>query len=112
MKALVTGATGFIGRRLVEKLQRDGVEVIALVRNAPRGLPDGVRVARGDILDPDSLGDAGAECDRLYHLAALITFDARRRAELARVNGQGTANVLSAARRWNVARTVVVSSAC
>lgn len=112
MKAFVTGATGFIGRRLVEKLQRDGVEVVALVRNAQHSLPDGVRVARGDILAPDSLGDAGAGCERLYHLAALITFDARRRAELVRVNGQGTANVLAAARRWNIARSVVVSSAC
>ncbi|MEW5719974.1 MAG: NAD-dependent epimerase/dehydratase family protein [Chloroflexota bacterium] len=112
MKAFVTGATGFIGRRLVEKLQRDGVEVIALVRSAARDLPEGVRVARGDILKLESLGDAGAGCERLYHLAALITFDPRRRVDLARVNGTGTANVIAAAQRWNVARTVVVSSAC
>ncbi|MBI4790100.1 MAG: NAD-dependent epimerase/dehydratase family protein [Chloroflexi bacterium] len=112
MKAFVTGATGFIGRRLVDKLQREGVEVIALARDARARLPDGVRIACGDILQPESLGAAGAGCDRLYHLAALITFDPRRRAELLRVNGAGTANVLAAAQRWNVARTIVVSSAC
>jgi dihydroflavonol-4-reductase len=45
-------------------------------------------------------------------LAALITFSPRRREELLRVNGQGTANVLAAARRWDLERCVVVSSAC
>lgn len=66
---------------------------------------------RGDILEPESLGDAGRGCQRLYHLAALVTFDPRRREELLRVNGQGTANVLAAARRWGIERCVVVSSA-
>ncbi|MBI4025878.1 MAG: NAD-dependent epimerase/dehydratase family protein [Verrucomicrobia bacterium] len=112
MKAYVTGATGFIGRRLVEKLRKDGATVIALVRNNRHGLPDGVQTVLGDILEPDSLRESGLGCDRLYHLAALITFDPRRREELLRVNRDGTVNMLSAARRWNVARTVVVSSAC
>jgi dihydroflavonol-4-reductase len=47
----------------------------------------------------------------VYHLAAAISFDPRRRAELVAVNAQGTAHVLAAARTWG-ARTVVVSSAC
>jgi len=112
VRAFVTGATGFIGRRLVERLCRDGAEVIALVRSERHGLTEGLRTVRGDILSPESLQEAGTGCDRLYHLAALITFDPRRREELLRVNGEGTANVLAAARRWKVARTVVVSSAC
>lgn len=112
MRAFVTGATGFIGRRLVARLHGEGVEVIALVRNERHGLPQEVRIVRGDILSPDSFGEWGAGCDRLYHLAALITFDPRQREELLRVNGQGTSNVLTVARRWNVERSVVVSSAC
>ncbi|HUT35920.1 MAG TPA: NAD-dependent epimerase/dehydratase family protein [Planctomycetota bacterium] len=111
MKALVTGATGFIGSRLVERLCARGDEVVALARRDAPWLPKGVRGVQGDILAPESLGDAGRGCQRLYHLAALVTFDPRRREELLRVNGQGTANVLAAARRWGVERCVVVSSA-
>ena len=112
MRALVTGATGFIGSRLVARLHGEGSEVVALARREGRGLPEGVRFVRGDILAPESLGEAGRGCQRLYHLAARITFDPRRREELLRVNGQGTANVLAAARRWGAERCVVVSSAC
>lgn len=112
MKAFVTGATGFIGRRFIEKLRKEGFEVIALVRNEKHGLPKGIHVVYGDILEPESLGDSGLGCDRLYHLAGMITFDPRLRNELLRVNGQGTANILSASHRWKVKRTVIVSSAC
>lgn len=111
MKALVTGATGFIGSRLVERLCAQGVEVVALVRREAPWLPKGVQAVAGDVLQPESLRDAGHGCQRLYHLAALVTFDPRRRDELLRVNGQGTANVLAAARGWGVERSVVVSSA-
>lgn len=112
MRAFVTGATGFIGRRLVDRLHREGVKVIALVRSTTHNLPEGVQTLYGDILFPDSLGEAGFGCDRCYHLAAMITFNPRQKDELLRVNGQGTANILTAARRWNIERTVVVSSAC
>lgn len=111
MRALVTGATGFIGGRLVARLCAQGVEVVALARRRQPWLPEGVRLVEADILQPASLGDAGRSCDRLYHLAALVTFDPRRREELMLVNGQGTANVLAAAQRWGVERSVVVSSA-
>lgn len=112
MKVLVTGATGFIGRRLVDRLQKDGVEVLSLVRDSRHGLPEGVRPVYGDILSPESLADHGQGCDRLFHLAALITFDPRKKGEMIKVNAQGTAIVLEAARRWKVKRSVVVSSGC
>lgn len=112
MKVLVTGATGFIGRRLVERLQKDGVDVIALVRDPNHGLPEGVRPVYGDILSPESFGDHGQGCDRLFHLAALITFDPSKRGDLIKVNAEGTAAILKAARRWEVKRSVVLSSAC
>jgi dihydroflavonol-4-reductase len=116
MRALVTGATGFIGRRLVDRLLAGGNEVVALVRDrgpgGRGGLPPGVRVHPGDLTRPETLGDAGRGCARLYHLAGLVTFDPRAHERLHRVNGRGTADLLSAAAGWGVARTVVVSSAC
>ncbi len=112
MKAFVTGATGFVGRRLVTRLHDEGMEVVALVRTEQHGFPEGVRTVYGDVLRPASLKDIGMGCDRLYHLAAMITFDARKRRELIRINGQGTSNVVEAARHWQVERSVVVSSAC
>lgn len=108
----MTGATGFIGTRLVARLLADGHRVVALARRPSPHLPPGARFQAGDLLQPDPWRDAGAGCDRLYHLAALITFDPRRRAELMRQNGDGTRLALDAARRWNVAAAVVVSSAC
>ncbi|UCG12905.1 MAG: NAD-dependent epimerase/dehydratase family protein, partial [Deltaproteobacteria bacterium] len=44
--------------------------------------------------------------------AGMVTFDPRKRGELIRTNGQGTSNVLEAARHWKVNRSVIVSSAC
>ncbi len=111
MKVFVTGATGFIGRRLVDRLLADGREVAALVRGDDHGLPGAVAAVRGDLLAPESFADAGAGCARAFHLAALVSFDPRRRDELLRVNAAGTAGVLEAARRWGVERTVVASSA-
>jgi dihydroflavonol-4-reductase len=112
MRALVTGGTGFIGARLVARLLESNHEVVVLARNESEQLPDGARLFRGDVTDPDTLGDAGVGCNRLYHLAAFITFDPREKGKLSRVNGEGTANVLAAAKRWGVERCVVASSAC
>ena len=113
MRVLVTGATGFLGSRLLAKLQeRDGIEITALCRSDAKNLPDTVRVVTGDILDHDSLEGAASPYDIIFHLAALITFDPARKEELFRVNAGGTANILDAARRWQVGRTVVASSAC
>lgn len=112
MKVFVTGATGFIGRALIKRLIAEGNEVIALVRKRDHNLPKDVHVIYGDILYPDSFSNAGFGCHRLYHLAAMISFDQRKRKELLLVNGIGNSNILSASLRWNIESTVVVSSAC
>jgi len=112
MRALVTGATGFIGGRLVDRLLKDGHDVIALVRAREDSLPDKVKIVKGDITDSSTFQSSIMACDRLYHLAAKITFDTRRLDELLRVNGAGTREVLKAASRAHIRRSVVVSSAC
>ena len=71
MRALVAGATGFIGAALCERLLRDGVEVRALVRDVTRtrGLPvDELELHHGDVLDGPTLTGAGAGIDVAYYL--------------------------------------------
>lgn len=94
MKALVTGATGFIGSHLVERLLYRGDEVSCLTRNPShlRWLNGSrVKVIRGDCADPDLGRHIGEDFDWVFHLAGLTkTLD---RTELYRVNGDGTANL-------------------
>ena len=72
MKALVTGATGYIGGRLVPALLARGHDVRCLARD-PNKLSqdpwiDEVEVVQGDVLDPETLGPAMAGCDAAYYL--------------------------------------------
>jgi uncharacterized protein YbjT (DUF2867 family) len=71
VRALVAGATGFIGQALCARLLADGCEVRALVRSAgrTRGLPvDELELHEGDVLSPDTLTGAGEGCDVAYYL--------------------------------------------
>ena len=97
--ALVTGATGLIGMHLIPRLQREGWQVRALVRDPARaGLLSraDVSLATGDVLDATSLVRAARGCDVLFHAAAVITplggWDAFRRP-----NVEGTRNTIAAA---------------
>ena len=109
--ALVTGATGLLGMHLVPRLQRDGWQVRALVRDPARaGLLTraDVTLATGDVLDETSFVRAARGCDVLFHAAAVITpfggWEAFRRP-----NVEGTRNAIAAATSAN-ARLVHVSS--
>ena len=109
--ALVTGATGLIGMHLVPRLQREGWEVRALVRDPARaGLLSraDVSLATGDVLDATSFVRAARGCDVLFHAAAVITplggWEAFRRP-----NVEGTRNAIAAAASAG-ARLVHVSS--
>jgi uncharacterized protein YbjT (DUF2867 family) len=68
MRVLVTGATGFVGGRLVPALRAAGHDVTALVRDRGRyDPPPGVRVVEGDLLAPGSFDDA-LDVDAAYYL--------------------------------------------
>ena len=96
-RALVTGATGFIGYHLAKSLLAEGVAVKCLVRSPSRLAElseSGVTLVRGDLLDTSSLNEAVQGVDVVYHLAGLTK--SVRRGDLMEVNGQGTRNVSEA----------------
>jgi farnesol dehydrogenase len=111
MKTLVTGATGFLGRRLVAELApRHSLRVLVRPRGHPadrsggaagaagaRGaFPAGVEVVAGDVADAASVRQAMAGCEAVVHAAALVKILAPA-AEFDRINVGGLENVLAAA---------------
>ncbi|MBP8950136.1 MAG: GDP-mannose 4,6-dehydratase [Candidatus Promineofilum sp.] len=119
MRVFITGATGFAGSHLVERLLAGGHEVLALVHAATshQGLPDHPRVrpVAGDLLDPAGLAAAvqDARPDLIFHLAGQA-YPARSwdtPAQTLAINTGGTANVLQAAVAFGRPRVVVVTSA-
>ena len=109
MTTLVTGATGFLGRHLVGLLVAEGAEVRALVRPAtPAALPEGVEVVRGDVTDASALHRAAEGCERVYHLAGVVSHRSRDLELLRRVNVEATTALLGALEPG--ARLVHVSS--
>lgn len=120
-KVLVTGAGGFIGSHLAERLVEAGASVRALVHyNAmgTRGWLDGspqaetMEIISGDVTDSDSVGRAVAGIDTVFHLAALIAIPYSYQVPRAyvRANIDGTLNVLQAAREASVRRIVHTST--
>ena len=113
MKVLVTGATGFIGGNLARELWRQGNQVRALVRPGSNKLAiedTGIVPMEGDILDPPSVERAVEGCEAVFHVAASYTFWSNDPSEVFRANVVGTVNVLGAARRAGVSRTVYTST--
>ena len=113
MKVLVTGATGFIGGNLARELWGLGNEVRALVRpgSNKRTIEDtGIVQIEGDILDQPSVKRAVEGCEAVFHVAASYTFWSRNPDRVFRTNVDGTINVLEAANKAGVSRTVYTST--
>jgi dihydroflavonol-4-reductase len=113
MRALVTGATGFVGAAVARALLQAGWQVRTLVRKGSdrRNLRHlAVELVEGDLADSDSLARAAADCEALFHVAADYRLGAREPGDLYRTNVEGTRNILNAARQAGVARVVYTSS--
>jgi NAD dependent epimerase/dehydratase len=122
-KILVTGAAGFIGSHLVERLQTLGADVRAFVRYTSRGdegwlsvLPverkQSLEIIFGDLRDPDAVRQAVIGTHIVIHLGALISipYSYLHPFEVAQVNLMGTLNVLIASRDAGVERVIHTSS--
>ncbi len=113
MKVLVTGATGFIGSRVVRKLLKKGADVRVLVRKKSNlenisGLP--VDIAYGDLTKPETLSTSLEDCEALFHVAAEYKLWVPKPESLYRTNVDGTVNIMKAALQKGIKRIVYTSS--
>jgi dihydroflavonol-4-reductase len=113
MKALVTGATGFVGAAVARALNATGTEVRVLIRRDSdlRNL-GGLKVeqAYGDLRDRDSLRRALSGCQQLYHVAAHYALWAKDPSVFYEVNVTGTRTLLETARDLGIERIVYTST--
>jgi len=113
MKALVTGATGFVGAAVARALDVAGWQVRVLVRggsNRSNLQHLAAEVVEGDLADVAALERALQGCEGLFHVAADYRLGARDPKPLYRTNVEGTRNILIAARAARVPRIVYTSS--
>jgi len=123
-RVLVTGAAGFIGSHLCEKLVQLGCSVrgfirynsmnsYGLIEAMPEEVKEQIKIHAGDITDEASIYEAMKEVEVVFHMAALpsIPYSFLHPRHVFLVNTQGTLNVLLAAKASRVIRTVLASSA-
>lgn len=113
MKALVTGANGFLGSWLTKRLMAEGHDVQILIRkNSDLSELKSVkpRLLYGDVTDIQSLRTAIKDQDVVFHLAGLVSYKKTDRALMEKVNVFGTQNVVSVCEEFKTPRLLYVSS--
>src|SRR6476469_231855 len=120
MKVFLTGATGFVGKHMLERLLAEGHAVRAALRGLPRqnapvvaptqhvGRKDDFEWVNGDIVEGTRLEEAMQGCDAVIHLVGIIVEKGTNTFE--RVHHLGTRNVVEAAKRTGVRRLVQMSA--
>ena len=109
---LVTGAAGLVGSHLLKQLVAHGKKVRALYRSSVPSIEgaEGVEWVRGDILDVISLEEAMMGVKQVYHCAAMVSFNPKKKAILHHTNIEGTTNVVNACLNEGVDKLLFVSS--
>ena len=113
MRYFVTGATGFIGTRVVRRLREEGHEVGAIARD-PGKAGDltklGVWVQKGDITDKESMRGPMNGADGVFHLAAWYKIGEKDKSPAVRSNIEGTRNVLELMKELGIPKGVYTST--
>ncbi len=122
---LVTGGTGLLGMHLLHDLAKNDTKIRATFRNKDKlslvkkifryyspdeNLFDKIEWVPCDILDVTALDDVMNGVDKVYHCAAVVSFNPAHKKQLKKVNIEGTANVVNACLRNNVSKLCHVSS--
>lgn len=107
MTILITGGTGLVGARLLQRFAEAGIACRALVRGG-KVIPAGVERSEGDILEPASLQRAVTGVSAIIHLAAV--FRTADEALIWRVNHEGTRNLIAAAREYAPGARFIMAS--
>ena len=114
MRVMLTGATGFLGGHLLDRLLSDSVEVAAVVRSQPAAdalVRRGVDAIVGSLEDPAAMRESLREAtDCVFHVAADTSTWRGHAERQTRTNVEGTRNVLAAAQAAGVRRFVHTSS--
>lgn len=122
-KYLVTGADGFIGSHLVEKLVTSGHDVRAMVfynsfgsngwlDNIDKKIVNSIDIVSGDIRDPELTKNLVKDCTHVIHLAAMMSIPYSYKAPrtFVETNVMGTLNILMASRDFNINKTIITST--
>lgn len=114
MKVFISGATGFIGSKLALKLAGEGHTIHALYRSEKKAevlKHHGIKLFKGDILDPESLKKAMYDCELVYHTAAYTSVWEKDHSRIYHLNIEGTINIIHAAIFNKIKRIVCTSTA-
>ena len=113
MKIFITGGTGFIGRRLTEKLAYQNHDIVLLLRDQSMAASfngQKVEFVSGDLFDEEALNKGLEGCEWVFHMAAFTEPWSKDPSRAFRTNVTGTINVLEAAVRNNVKKVVFTST--
>lgn len=114
MNIFITGATGYVGKKLSLRLAQEGYKIHALYRDIFKTKDlehENIKLFPGDILDKNSLLAGMKDCQIIFHTAAFVSVWARKLSTIEAVNINGTVNVLETALKLSAEKIVYTSTA-
>jgi dihydroflavonol-4-reductase len=112
MTVFLTGITGLLGNEIALQFLEKGYKIKALVRNPAKvtNRHKNIEYVQGDILDVVSLSEQIQGADYVVHAAAVVSFAPKDRADMYKINIEGTANVVNASLSASVKKMCYISS--